>query len=229
MPDSVPTTPAAAVKAVPDAAPSPTPPSPAAPAAPIPAAPAEPDQAAATILVDGATSQPQTDPAAKPPADGAPVEVKYDLKLPEGSTLKPTRVDEIVAEAKANGFSSETAQALLERESEAHSEWVQSQQTEAKAKVQEWFKAAESDPEIGGAKFQENAALAKKVIDVFGSDSLKQALNQSGLGNHPELLRIFTKIGKQMAPDQLVMPGNAPAPTKTQAEIMYPNMFKKQN
>jgi hypothetical protein len=181
-----------------------------------------------TILVDEVEEPAQTKEATSLPDEkDSLAPEKYELKLPEGSGLKPRRIDEIAALAKQDGLSNDAAQALLDYESEAHAAWMENQKSELAAKSQEWFRAAESDPEFGGAQFKQSAELAKSVINKFGSDSLKKALVESGLGNHPELIRVFSKIGKAMAPDTLVMGGGSAPPDKSMAEIFYPEMTGK--
>jgi hypothetical protein len=60
------------------------------------------------------------------------------------------------------------------------------------------------------------------VVARFGSDSLKAELSKTGYGNHPEMVRLLTRIGKAMAPDQLVLPGTQAGGTqKSAADVLY--------
>lgn len=218
-------TPAAAAPVAAPAAPAVEPAAAATPPAQAPA----PEAPQSTLLVDGIKEPVQADPSAEQtPAEKTVVPVKYELKLPEGSTLKPSRLEELAATYKDSGVPNEAVQALVEHESEAHAAWREGLKAEAKAQVTDWYKAAESDPEIGGAKFKESVNLANQVVNRFGSDALKAQLNESGLGNHPELMRMISRIGRAMAPDQLVVPGIQAPPEKSAADIFYPNM-KKEN
>lgn len=56
-------------------------------------------------------------------------------------------------------------------------------------------------------------------MDKFGSPELKQYLNETGLGNHPELVRIFANIGKAMSEDGLVT-GNSGG-VKSAADVLF--------
>lgn len=49
-----------------------------------------------------------------------------------------------------------------------------------------------------GDGFDENVGRAAGVIDKFGDEDLKTYLNESGLGNDPQLLRIFSAIGASL-------------------------------
>ena len=151
---------------------------------------------------------------------------KLDLKLPDGSLLDAKRVDEIASFAKEHGLSQKTAQALLERESDAKASFVESAMTEFTERSGQWLKECESDKEIGGAEFKRNAELAKRVIEKFGSQTLKDELNK-GFGNYPELVRTFVRIGKEFGEDRLVHVGAQPGRKKTLEEKFYPNTAQK--
>lgn len=148
---------------------------------------------------------------------------KYTLKAPENSPLSQAHLDEISAFAKEKRLSNEAAQMLVERESKAVASFKQAQQTEFETKKTEWFEASKSDKEFGGDKFKENAELAHRVIERYASPSLKEHLKETGLGNHPELVRFVVNLGKEMSEDKLLIPGaqdKAPE-KKSAAERLY--------
>ena len=66
------------------------------------------------------------------------------------------------------------------------------------AQLKSWENAAKADTEIGGDDYEANVAVAVKAIEAFGSQELKNVLNQSGLGNHPALIRFAVKAGQQL-------------------------------
>ena len=161
-------------------------------------------------------------PKADPPAEQKPsVPEKYELKMPEGSPLEAGHLEKISAYAKGKGLSQEQAQALLERESEAVAGFAKAQKDNYEKTVDEWAKQTESDPEVGGENYKKNVELASRVIKRFGSETLIKALNDTGYGNHPELVRAFTRIGKAMSEDQLVIPGTQPAPKASIEDRFY--------
>ena len=81
-----------------------------------------------------------------------------------------------------------------------------------------------ADKEFGGDKLNENLALASKAMDAFATPELKQVLDQTGLGNHPELIRAFVRVGRQISEDRLVPGGSMPVgDSRTIAERLYPN------
>lgn len=153
---------------------------------------------------------------------------KYDLKLPEGSTLSPAQVDKIAAFAKERGLSNEQAQGVLEREHAVLADYVTGQRAEVTKIQDSWLPAVKADKEIGGEAFEQNVTLAARVLDRYGTAELKKALSDSRYGNHPELVRVFARIGKAMSEDQLVQAGASASKEKLSlAERLYPNHKKE--
>lgn len=149
---------------------------------------------------------------------------KYDLKIKEGSKIDAAHLEKISAFAKAKGLSNEDAQALLDRDQENFSAIQSAQEAELQKIKDSWLPAAQADKEIGGDNFNANAELAKRVISRVGTDEFKQFLDNTGFGNHPEVIKVFYRLGKMMAEDQLVIQNTPVGGGKKSAEeVMYPN------
>lgn len=175
-------------------------------------------EAAAAVTPPAETKKPETSEA--PPAPAVPE--KYELKLPEGSLLATETVQKIEEFAKANKLSPEKAQELLVREDALLKSHVESQLSAHNERVESWRVAASKDKEIGGEAFGQNAELAKRAVEKFGSTELKQMLDVTGFGNHPEVIRVFARIGKAMSEDKIISGGAPPsAPQKSIAEKFY--------
>lgn len=198
---------------------------------PAPAAEQKPPVAAAAA--PGAA--PAADPAKAEPTLSAKsvVPEKYDLKLPEGSTLDASSVEKIASFAKERGLSNEQAQAILERDHEAKasfdeankpgtgSEWIR--------RTSDMEKAALADKEIGGTKenLLANCELGKQVLTKFFPENVTKFLVDTGFGSHPDVIRGFAKLGKMMAPDQLVIPGASAGNKRAMEDIFYGNTKKE--
>ena len=162
----------------------------------------------------------------KSDADDGKAVVDFELVLPEDSSLTAEQVEATKAFALEKKLNPEQAQMLLERESAAVTHFQKVQTEALETKKVEWIKAAETDVEIGGEKFLENVRYSKSALDQFRSAKLKEELNRTGLGNHPELLRAFVRIGLANKPDSYERGGNSiPRSEKSIEEKMYPNMF----
>lgn len=165
--------------------------------------------------------------ASKEAADAAAAKGKppseYKVQKPENSPLSDAHLESIKSFAKEKGLSNEAAQMLVERESQAVKSYREQQVADLEVKRNEWLESTKNDKEIGGANFKENAELAKRVIYRFGSEALRTELENTGLGNHPELVRMIAKIGKTMSEDTLAIPGSQTQKpvVKTAAERLY--------
>lgn len=179
------------------------------------------------------TTQAQSDQTQTPKSESAPaqpqaaekkaeeVEVKYDLKLDEASVLDKSEVGEIEAYAKANKLNNEQAQHLLNMKHEAVSKFQQKQLEEFNVAKERWRQEVVEDKEIGGDKFNKSVELAHRALERFGSTTLKEQLEATGLGNHPELVRFFAKVGHSMAEGEIIKANATPVAQKSYEEIFY--------
>tara|TARA_R100001463_G_scaffold118046_1_gene173714 strand:- start:221 stop:856 length:636 start_codon:yes stop_codon:yes gene_type:complete len=148
----------------------------------------------------------------------------YELKFAKDSLIEGEAHHASVVEfAKQNNFTNEQAQALLNRDQKLVSSYQDKVQDEYKQTVEDWKAEAEKDKEIGGDSLDASVIYAKRALERFGSDKFAEALESTGFGNHPEIIRIFSKIGRSMADDTL--DSNKPAKRElTLEEKMYPHM-----
>lgn len=83
-----------------------------------------------------------------------------------------------------------------------------------------WKKDAKADPEIGGDKFDTSVEVAKRAIAKFGTPALKEALEQTRMGNHPEMIRFFTRIGQKVTEDGSFDVGSG-AGQRTRGDVLF--------
>ncbi len=160
------------------------------------------------------------DPKVEDPAKGT-APVAYDLTMPKDSLLNPDVKDEILAHAKQEGLSNDAAQALLDREHKAVEKYNKAQLEEFETTRNVWVDEIKADKEIGGDKFNESVEMSRRVIERFGTEDFKSVLEETGWGNNPEVVRIFSRIGASMSEDQFVMPGSQSATgEKTQKDSL---------
>lgn len=155
-------------------------------------------------------------------SNGAPAEYA-DFTAPEGMTMHPESMGELKAMAKELNITQEKAQQLadlgaklVQRTQAAHQEQVQAQ-------VAQWVDSSRNDKEFGGEKLAENLAGARAALDQFGTPELKTMLEESGLGNNPEVIRLLHRVNKAVSEDAFVR-GKAGEAGKTIAQRMYPGM-----
>jgi len=159
---------------------------------------------------------------------------KYDLKAPEGfEQLDPVLLEQFEPVARELGLSNEAAQKLVETQMPKVIERITEQHREAWGnQIEAWVSEVKADKEIGGEALGANLEAAKRAIDKFGTPELKALIDYPsqdnpkglGLGNHPELVRVFARIGKAMADDTFENGnGNGAGGRRDPAEILYGN------
>lgn len=191
------------------------------------AAPAGTDQT--TAVAAPTTPSPETSatapavvPASEPAAPEAPPAVpeKYDFKSVEGK-VDPSVLAKFEATAKQLGMTQDAAAKLLTELAPAVAD---AQKAHSAAQSSQWAEMARNDKELGGAKLQENLAIAKKALDAFGGPELVKVLNETGLGNHPELIRAFYKAGQKISLGTFVPAGQGAPQTSNASSKLYPSM-----
>lgn len=116
--------------------------------------------------------------------------------------------------AKDSGLDAQGASAFAQR-------LATYQETVKDLTNQEWVEASQNDKEYGGSHFDANLAIAKRGMEQFASPELKEMLNDS-FGNHPEVIRLFYRIGKAIAEDNVIT-GRASASREFDARMLFPN------
>lgn len=178
--------------------------------------------ASSTPAVDGATAAPEnsqqqgaqasadatatqtadtskTDQPADKQVQGAPE--SYAFKAPEGAPLDEAVTGAFGDVAKELNLTQEAAQKVIDKVMPVMAQRAQDQ---VKATRESWATAAKADKEIGGEKHAEALALAKQGRDPFASPELIQLLDESGLSEHPEFIRMFSRIGRATREDAFV-------------------------
>lgn len=145
-----------------------------------------------------------------------------DFKLPEGASVDDDSLKAASALFADSGLSQEQAQKFIDLA-------VSREQVAARKGVQafvdlqtKWVSEIKADPDIGGDKFQATIASAARAIDRLAIPGLREALDLTGAGNNPAVVKAFARIGQMISEDRF-RPGNgAPSATaKSPAEVIY--------
>lgn len=150
--------------------------------------------------------------------EGAPE--KYEFKPAEGQELDTAALEQFEPIARELNLTNEQAQKMVDMYGTKIMPMVQKQQAEAwQAQTEEWAATVKADKEIGGDKLTANLGVAQRALDTFGTPELKEYLNGTGLGNHPELVKAFIKVGKAMSEDGMVT--GKESGQRSAAEVLY--------
>lgn len=173
------------------------------------AAPAEGQQTAAPEQTAAAPAQQPEQPQ---------VPESYEFTVPDGVQLLDGAKEAYAEIAKELKLTSEQAQAAFEKLAVKGQANQQAQLAKLSA---EWGQQSSTDQEFGGDKLQESLAVAKKGLETFGTPELKKLLNESGLGNHPEIIRAFYRAGKAVSEDSNLVTGRQAPAQASDARRLY--------
>lgn len=194
------------------------------------AAPAAESAAPATLL----SSDPAAPAAENAPAEGAPAEAenapaeeakpagapeKYELAPPEGQEFSPEAVAALEEVARELNLDNASAQKVIDKIAPALAERQQAAIERASA---EWVEQVKADKDIGGDKLTGSLVAARGALDQFGTPALRELLDNSRLGNHPEIVKLLAKVGKAISPDAEFVGGKPPpADKKDPSAVLY--------
>jgi hypothetical protein len=150
----------------------------------------------------------------------------YELALPENTVAPEGFFDAFNPIAKKYNLSQEGAQALLnDLATEIQPKMIALRDSEIAAIKAGWVEQTKSDKEIGGIKFDENVTAAKRALATFSTPEFVQLLDETGVGNHPETIRLFLRLSKSMREDSVIAPDNNPGTTTREDRLkaLYPN------
>lgn len=193
--------------------------------------------AAATSETDN-TQQPQTTQTQTPPGTETPatetttteqpaapvVPETYIFTAPEGKEYDPQVLESFSSAAKEAGLTQDAAQKLVDKMAPA---LAARQADQVQAIHKGWTDASTADKEFGGEKLAENLGVARKALDNFGSPELSKLLDDTGLGNHPEVIRLLYRAGKAISEDKFVA-GSAGPSASNPLDVLYPTSKKKE-
>jgi hypothetical protein len=192
-----------------------------------PAALAAPAAPAAT----GAPAAPAAAPEAALISEAPPAVEAFELRVPEGVKADESLMKEFGTLAKGLGMKSADAQKIVD---------IYATRVEAQAKAADeafakqqgaWKDEVKADKEIGGQNFDQTRVEVGRFFNAFDKDgSVRKAISQLGLGNHPAIVRLAVRAAKLLREDGVVAAG-APGGERSEEDKLrskYPSMFPKQ-
>jgi len=123
--------------------------------------------------------------------EGAP-EKYEDFKVPEGFTAP---IEEFTAFAKEMNMSQEGAQKVVDFFTNTYAPKLETMRQEQIGKWRE-----ESEKQFK----KEDLEIANRGMAAFSSPELKELLGQTGLGNHPQIVKLFNLIGTKLSESNLI-------------------------
>lgn len=175
-------------------------------------------------------------------ADDVPeaYELKVTTKDAEGKDvdveIDPVLLEKATPVLKDVGLTNEQANKVASLVPEIQARIEQKQADDFAAMKAQWAKDAQADTEIGGANWKETQNLAAKALDKFigpavndkgEKNPFRQMLDDTGLGNHPEMIRAFRNVGAAIAEDGSMPRSDHAIQKKSREEELYPDDVPK--
>lgn len=157
------------------------------------------------------------------PDDRVPDDGRYSLTMPEGIEVDQELIDALGPDFHNLGLTNRQAQQLADRFIEIQGRRGKATSEAWAGRVQGWADEARKDREIGGAKWAGTVGSAQRALSRLGTPELREYLNTSGGGNHPEMIRIFAKVGSMIQEDNPPNGGAGGNGRKAEtAHLMFP-------
>jgi len=145
---------------------------------------------------------------------GLPSDLKeYDVKMADGVSIDKEFVEAFKTTAHKAG--------ILPRQAQAIADWFSKTNLEAETRISNEFKTAQTKnletlkTEWGDA-FDSKVGKAQRVLREAGNPALIQYLDESGLGNNSNLIRLLSSIGEKFLTE------GSDINTKGAANVMTP-------
>lgn len=95
---------------------------------------------------------------------------------------------------------------------------------ERRLKTEGWRRALMTDREIGGANLNRTMAAANTAYSHFAGPEVQMLLQESGLNCHPEIVKMFCRIGRLMHNDKVSGADIAAPQKESREDILFPTM-----
>ena len=151
---------------------------------------------------DSDESSVESETSEKDVPEGAPDKYEFNSKVADApDELDPEVLTAFGEVAKELDLPQEAAQKVLDKVAPV----MQARQAAVVEQVKlDWANESQADKEFGGESLNDNLEIAKSSLNAFGTDALKSLLQESGLGNHPEVIRFMYRAGKAISEDSYV-------------------------
>lgn len=118
----------------------------------------------------------------------------------------------------------ERAQGLIDLQAKVAQEASEANSSAWNTLQETWQGQAKADPEFGGDKFQATMTNVGKLVQEYGNDALREALDTTGAGNHPEVIRFLSKLSSLLTEGGPATGTPKAGGDTTPAQRLFPSM-----
>lgn len=149
-------------------------------------------------------------------------EIPETYESPEGLELDASTFESFGTIAKEAGLTQAQVNAIAKFDVERMAKLPDMLREYADAQMQEGLKQMAS--ELGKEKYDTSLRLANNTLKQFADESIGKWLQDSGMGNSPQLVKLLAKIGERLAEDSPTTANLQGNKSKTPEQTMYPDM-----
>lgn len=120
------------------------------------------------------------------------------IDLPPGFTNDPTVMSGLAEVCGEMGLSQKSFATIVSRMTPV---LAKAQDAEVQRFKEDNLKAAYGDKDLGGANWKSTMDTANAAYNKLTTPALREILERSGLNCHPDMIRLFHSLGKQLSDD----------------------------
>lgn len=144
----------------------------------------------------------------------APEEYDFSaVELPEGVELDKDLTSEFSQLAKEHNLSNENASKFMaigvKLSTQIKERFEQAVKEAHENQLKAYKTMLNTDSEIGGAKLKQSLLDANVAYNEFVTPEAAKLLSDTGLNNHPAIVKVFMNIGKQLKDDAIRQTGDS--------------------
>ena len=122
------------------------------------------------------------------------------FKMPEGVAFDESFAEDFKGIAKELNLDQDKAQKLVDLQTKYNESHAAKVDANFKSQVKTW--GEETKAELG-ANYKQELVKVAKAINTFGTPELRTLLNDTGLGNHKEVVKFFLNVGAKVSEDKM--------------------------
>jgi len=147
------------------------------------------------------------DEAAAATAKQNEVPETYEFTVPEGMTIETEIMSELQTFASENKLTSAEAQKIADMGVKLVNKQLEMRETQFGEIKKGWLESAKADKEIGADVNKGKESLAARAFNTIATPEMKDLVDHYGIGDHPEMLRMFYRLSSLMGDDGMQIPG----------------------
>lgn len=183
----------------------------------------------ATLLTDKKEAEQETEDKDKSEKTPDKSE-ESEITIPDGMELDTERFEKFKGILEDVDITHDKKQELMDLASDFTQNIAQKQADVWSDIRKGWVEDITADKEFGGSNLDKSLVISKRALKQFGGDPdektgvlpIMKVLEETGMGDNPDVIRFLTRVGKAMSEDTLET-GSPKNPEQDFAKALYPN------